>query len=152
MITDCLNRCDLYRKLGQSWEKAFDFLLRCAQSMPETGHYAIDGDEVYAIVQRYETAPAQQLRWEAHREYIDVQCVFAGEESIGYAPAKNGVAPTAYSAEKDCYFLGDAKDSVMIPLEAGQFAIFMPEEIHKPHCVLHQPCDIRKVVVKIRRS
>ena len=39
--------------------------------------------DIVAIVDHYITRPAEDRPWEAHRAYIDVQCVVDGEEAVG---------------------------------------------------------------------
>lgn len=150
MISDNLKNASFYIQLGPDWKKAFDFLEQCKKVLPEKGRYEIDGSQVFALVQQYETTPPENGRWEAHKNYVDIQCVLSGREKIGYAPAGYGLNPAAYNPEKDCGFFGDTRESVMLPLEEGQFAIFMPGEIHKPHCFFGEISPVNKVVIKIR--
>ncbi|MBE1246635.1 YhcH/YjgK/YiaL family protein, partial [Salmonella enterica] len=37
-----------------------------------------------------------------------------------------------------------------IILKPGMFAVFMPGEPHKPGCVVGEPSEIKKVVVKVK--
>ncbi|CAM3928038.1 hypothetical protein AVEN109717_10990 [Avibacterium endocarditidis] len=37
-------------------------------------------------------------------------------------------------------------------MRKGNFAIFFPEDVHRPACIDEQSCHIRKVVVKIALS
>ncbi|MCV4802683.1 YhcH/YjgK/YiaL family protein, partial [Escherichia coli] len=37
-----------------------------------------------------------------------------------------------------------------IILKPGMFAVFMPGEPHKPGCVVGEPDEIKKVVVKVK--
>ena len=44
----------------------------------------MEGDRIFALVQRYTTKPRTEGRWEAHRRHIDLQLVVRGAERIGY--------------------------------------------------------------------
>ncbi|NDG71800.1 MAG: DUF386 domain-containing protein, partial [Proteobacteria bacterium] len=50
------------------------------------GRYEIDGDRVFALVQKYTTKPVESALYEAHRRYSDIQFIFSGRETILWAP------------------------------------------------------------------
>ncbi|MBM2838908.1 MAG: beta-D-galactosidase, partial [Deltaproteobacteria bacterium] len=68
-----------------------DFLLRPDIHLIPDGRVDIDGDRVFALVQRYETVMTDAPRFEYHRKYIDIQYIVSGEEIIGWAPAERMV-------------------------------------------------------------
>lgn len=149
MITDRLDHCGTYEKLGIEWVKAFAFLKKCQGAFPAPGRYEIDGNRVYASVQEYTSSPAEERTWEAHRKYADIQCLFDGNECIGYTPVENMLCPADYREDKDCVLAGAAKDGVMLCMRPGIFTVFFPQDAHKPGCALDTPEKVRKVVVKV---
>ena len=149
MIQDYLENADSYRSLGASMQKAFDFLESGGSKGLTDGRHDIDGDEVFALVQSYETQPAEEKRFEAHRRYIDLQYVAIGSEAIVWAPMSRLKGWDDYSEESDSLLCSDG-DGVHLTLDEGSFAVLFPQDAHKPGCVWNHPGIVKKVVVKIR--
>ena len=55
-------------------------------------------------VSESETKPPECLPFEAHRRYIDIQFVVAGQEAIRFAPASAMKTTEPYDAAKDVEF------------------------------------------------
>jgi YhcH/YjgK/YiaL family protein len=147
MILDQLKHAGLYQGLGANLKKAFNYLAARDFATIEPGRYDIDGDSVFALVQRYDTKPRDKGRWEAHRRYIDVQYVAAGIETLGWAPLGTLTETQPYSAEKDVLLLAGAGD--FVTARAGDFLVFFPGDAHMPCLVHDQPSPVLKVVVKV---
>ena len=82
-------------------KRALSYLRETDFSKLKDGRYEIDGDRIYATVQRYDTKPAWECRPESHRRYTDVQYVAEGQEFIGwcaFTPALKESVP--YDEEK----------------------------------------------------
>ena len=71
MIFDTLDQSDRYCSLSPRFSKAFAFLKNMNDDV-SIGRHDIEGDDVYALVQSYETAPVEAHQYEVHREYLDV--------------------------------------------------------------------------------
>ncbi|MHB1319761.1 MAG: YhcH/YjgK/YiaL family protein [Anaerolineae bacterium] len=121
------------------------------QALPD-GRVEIDGAEVYALVQSYTGKPhSDQPRFEAHRRYIDVQAVIAGEESFGWAPIEALQPTDVYSQDKDVVHGTVAADrAVFVPLHAGEAMILYPSDAHAPGLALDEPIPVKKIVLKVR--
>ncbi len=147
MILDRLDHALLYRGLSDRFARGFDYLLQFDPATPD-GRVALAGDEVYASVQSYVSAPAATKSFEAHRRYCDIQCVFAGTEIIQLAPLARLKETQPYSLEGDYALYSGANDH---PLVVGprEFVVLYPHEGHKPGCAWRLPEPIRKVVVKV---
>lgn len=149
MVLDTLPHSAATRGLSPRLDAAMNWLTRFDPATPD-GRYAIDGDDVFALVQSYETVPAADKRFETHRDYADVQYVADGTETIRYAPA-DGLRPaTAYDTAKDFQLFADPVADTPLHLEKGVFAIFFPHDAHKPGCSGAVPSRVKKVVVKVR--
>ena len=121
MIVDTLKNNSRYAALHPSFAKAFAFLEKAQKELPEIGRQEIDGDKIYALVQQYETAPASERKWEAHKKYIDIQFIYSGSEIISWDTIENLPEGTDYNETKDCYvFFGEGKNPVA--LHGGTFA------------------------------
>lgn len=149
MIIDALDRADAYAALHPRFTAAFAFLRRADLALLPDGRHAIEGDQVYAMVSHYTTrAVPDTLRWETHREYIDVQYLAAGREAIGWTPvtAVQNIEP--YDAAKDVAFHAGAGELVI--MAEGQFAVFFPDDAHAPGLAAGGAQEVLKVVVKVR--
>ena len=96
--------------------------------------------------------PVRPEKLEIHRNYVDIQLLLAGRETIVYRPVDGLPVTAEYDAVRDIAFYHlDENGSVALPLEPGNFALFFPEEGHLPGN--GNPADsVVKVVVKIERS
>lgn len=111
--------------------------------------YEIDGTDVFAIVQHYQPKEWDTLAFEGHREYIDIQCVFGGEEMLLQASTSCVVRWGDYSADRDIHF-SDVERYSSFLLRSGDACILFPTDMHAP-CMKAQSSEtVRKVVVKVR--
>lgn len=153
MILDRLENAALYRNLHPRLAAALDYLTRTDFSQAPNGKQELDGKALFAIVQRYPGRPMEEMAWEAHRRYADVQFIFSGKEKMGYVNRHEGLTSgnltikTPYNAESDVEFYQGPGD--FFNVDAGAFAIFFPEDVHAP-CLAAGPQrdEICKVVVK----
>lgn len=149
MILTTLDEADAYAVLapgidtGLAWLRAFD------PATPD-GRHPIDGDAVFALVSSYDTKPATEIRFEAHRRHVDLQLVFSGTERILVAPTPEMEIETPYAEENDIVFFTDARVSSSILMRTGDLAVFHPRDAHKPGCMAGGRDPVRKIVVKVR--
>ncbi|OGR45311.1 MAG: hypothetical protein A2X35_03440 [Elusimicrobia bacterium GWA2_61_42] len=150
MIVSDLERASRRIPPGPGVEKALEFLGRPGLRDLPDGRYEIDGERVFALVQRYETAPAGEPEFEAHRKYIDLQFLAAGTEVIGWAPLSRLAVTRPYDAQKDvCFGLVTAEERTAVLLKAGQLAVLYPEDAHAPKLAAGAPSQVTKIVIKI---
>ena len=136
--------------LAQRFQKAYEFLSHDNLATLPLGRTTIDGDEVFANVQEYDTVPALDKQMEAHRRYYDVQFVVSGEELIQYAPLEGLTEIGSFDTESDFGMYATPADCSNLVVRAGQLAIFAPEDAHKPGCSLGASKPVRKIVVKVQ--
>jgi biofilm protein TabA len=150
MIATSLEQIDQQVEMTLSLTKAIEFLrLRDILDLKD-GRTDIDGDRVFALVQRYETAKMDTPKFEHHKKYIDVQYIASGEEVIGWAPVERMKINEAYDADRDiCFGTMPAGQWTPILLQAGQLAVFYPEDGHAPKLAAHDPSSVMKIVIKI---
>lgn len=152
MLVASLNDLAHQAALTPALKTALDWLAAHAADADLPERVDIDGKEVYALVQAYQTAaPAEPMRLEAHHNYIDVQYVAEGEEVMGWAHVTELQAPTPYNPDKDV-FHGTLPGAQVTPVlvKAGQAAIFYPADAHAPKLCGQQPAAVRKIVLKVR--
>jgi len=150
MIVTELSHVDHQVQLTPSLRKAFDFLRGRDLLKLSDGRVEIDGNRVFALIQRYETERTEAPKFEYHRKYLDVQFIAAGEEVIGWAPAASMTVSEAYDPAKDICF-GTVASGTWTPvhLQMGQMALLWPEDAHAPRGAAGQPSRVMKIVVKV---
>jgi biofilm protein TabA len=132
-------------------QRALDFLRQAHGSSLPDGKVEIDGDRVFALVQSYETvAVSDPVLFEAHREYIDVQYVAAGQEIIGWASTGRLTVTAAYDEANEAWFGAlAAADTTFVRLAAGELAVLYPSDGHAPRLATGAPAAVKKIVVKV---
>ena len=147
MIIDTLENCSRYESLHPRFKAAFDFLKRPGIEATPVGRVEVDGTQLFALTQEYETKPIRDGKLEAHKKYVDIQFIVSGEEFIGYAPLTRQGSAKPFDAEKDIGFYdGEAWFTL---LRAGMFAIFFPQDAHLPGRYTEKPAHVKKIVLKI---
>jgi len=146
MILDTLSQTDRYFKLHPLFARAFAFLRSPDLDMLAPGRHAIQGEQLFAIVEACPGRTRVEAKLECHRRYIDIQLVLEGVDEMGWKPVAACVDPaTDYDAARDIRFFNDAPTS-WLATPPGAFCLFFPDDAHAP---LVSTGFIRKVVVKI---
>lgn len=149
MILDTLSHHSSYRSLGPGLAHGFAWLANFPAALPD-GRYDLAGEDVFALVQSYTTVAPREKPFEAHRNYLDLQYLVSGSEIVCHAPV-DALQPSAdYITDKDYQLYRDPVEATTLRLPAGSFAIFYPQDAHKPGCTLDAPAFVRKIVVKVR--
>ncbi len=121
----------------------------------ELGRYYLDGDDFFVIYNEWTTGKKEEKLPEVHRKYVELQYVVSGREHMGFYPDRgdNRLLQDCLE-EKDTIYYQENPDSgeVMLPLVKGSYAIFFPEDVHRPFCQIDGPEKLRKIVVKINIS
>jgi YhcH/YjgK/YiaL family protein len=146
MIIDRIGNAHLYYAVNAKFQRAFDYIHDTDTSSIPVGRYEIDGDNMYAMIQQYNTKLKEQGFWEAHRRYIDLQYIVQGVEGIGYANIYH-LQQGEYDASKD--FLPLYGDGDIFTLCNGCFVLLLPEDAHMPGLAIGSPAPVKKVVIKI---
>lgn len=147
MILDKIENAHLYKGLGERIATAFAFLEETDLENIEIGKHVIDGDNVFALVQEYDSKNIENAKLEAHKEYIDIQYIISGVEQMGYTTLRDQKI-TEVREGKDCTFFEG--ETSMVKVEARMFALFFPEDLHMPGVKFKENSKVRKVVLKIK--
>lgn len=115
----------------------------------EPGKHVVNDDFFY-LVQKYETKALEAGRHEAHKKYVDIQYLVEGKERIDLAPAEKMEAEEPYNEERDIVFFKEPAQATNIVLTDGGYAIFYPEDSHKPGLSVDGPSPVKKIVGKVR--
>lgn len=147
MIIDKLSNASMYYALSPRLERALRFLEVLDPATAATGRHEIAGEQVFALVQEYDSKPMAEGFWEAHRLYMDVQYVASGVEQIGYAHV-DSLHSGEYDAAKD--FLPLSGEGQFLQVSAGFFMILGPQDAHMPGMAAGESVPVKKIVVKVR--
>ncbi len=141
-----------WRSVGgvRGLEAGFEFLERGDPTALPLGKHEIHGDAVYALAMRSPSRDPASGQFESHQEYIDIQCLISGEETIGVAPVEELLVVTPYDAAKDIIFYAVPERYRRLEIHPGHFAVFFPREGHMPLCHAGPPHELHKVVVKVK--
>lgn len=150
MIFDRLENLGQYRGISKWLDTAIDAVQKMDLSTMEVGRYDIAGDDVYCMVQAPALKAAADTKWEAHERYIDIQIALGDGEAIGYAPLARIDGWLPYNAEKDVLLSTSRAAGLLLPMDAGMFAVFFPEDAHRPCEGVGDAAEGHKAVVKVR--
>jgi len=148
MIIDHIKNASLYYgahervAAGLRWLESQDL----AKLAP--GRYELDGANLFVIVTEYETKSKDNIKWEAHQKYFDIQYIISGRELIGYAyigDCKLG----AYDDAKDFREIV-AVQGAFPELGPGMFMVLAPQDVHAPGIAPGAPQPAKKAIVKVR--
>jgi YhcH/YjgK/YiaL family protein len=149
MICENIKNTKDYSIINKNFIKAFEFLKSNNLKELKVGKYEIAGEDVFANVQEYITEGEAEKNWEAHEKYIDIQLIIEGQEIMGYAPIDNLEIMEDFRPEKDLIFYKETAKGSNIKFSEGDYAIFFPEDGHKPGCALGKASKVKKIVVKV---
>ena len=150
MIIDNIKNYKRYTSLHKNFQAAFDFIQKALKENLSAGKYEIDGEALFAVVQEYETHPAEGAKFEGHRRYIDLQFIASGRERMDVIDASKAETITEYDAAIEAGFFMPKDTPWSGVLTDGDFAIFMPWDLHSPGLRADGvPCRVKKIIVKI---
>lgn len=117
----------------------------------EDGRWQPEGCHWFCTIGTSNTQPETQRHTEYHWLWADIQLVLDGLELINAA-----TQPAATEGDEqrkpDLYIARHAVNRVAITLHPGDFAIFMPGELHQALCAVDAPATVRKAVFKVPRD
>ena len=154
MILDRLEESVHYAPLGKRFAAGFAYLRGTDLVGLADGRYEIDGKNVVAIVQTYLPKSYAEGRWEAHRDHADIQFIASGAEQMGVTPMNVVTVETPYDPKNDVEFYRSGVPGKFFEVNAGEFAVFYPHDVHMPSLELAgdraKPQSVKKVVIKVR--
>ncbi len=147
MILDSIKNYERYALLNDRLAKGFEYIAKTDFSQVKSGTYTIDNEDVFAIVQEYDTKEIADGKLEGHFKYVDIQHLIDGTELMGITRLTDQI-PTIINQENDYAFY--KSDVTFIKVEKGMFTVFFPEDLHMPCIKFNQSEKVKKVVVKVR--
>ncbi len=144
MVIDYLKNLNHYRYLISEIEEKVEFALSLKDT--EVGRY--EKEDYFVLVQEGETNIVENVKFEAHIKYIDIQILYSGRELVKWNTTDklNVIEPYVY--EKDiCFYIGAGNSFVV---EENMFYIMFPEDAHAPCLAVSDKEKYKKLVIKCR--
>ncbi len=130
------------------WSKVFAFLGDSKLATMAPGKYPIDGDNAYAMISSGPPKKLEDVKWESHRKYIDLQYVISGKIKLGMAPVAKATVTEPYSESRDAANYNiEGKYLTATPKE---FFLFFPQDAHRPDIKVEGADSLKKLVIKIK--
>jgi len=133
---------------------ALRFIAHAKEVNLDEGRYDILDTRMYAKVMSYRLKDRSEAKFEAHREYIDIQSPLIGYEGFEYQDISCMSAATEYNKEKDVVLFHTPEVSrSFYQLFPGSFILFLPSDVHMPQLRYgSDDVDVKKIVVKMHKS
>ena len=133
-------------------QKAITYLRSHDFTKMETGVYEIEGKDIYAQVFDVMTGSVEEKRPEVHEHFLDVQFLAKGKERLGFTVDTGNYEVDEHFVERDLIFYKKVENEGFIEATEGCFCVFFPSDVHRPAVASGEPMNIRKVVIKIRKT
>ena len=133
--------------------RALDAVAKLDLEKIAVGRYALEGDQLYYMIQEVETRSFEESRPEAHERYADIQIPLSGAERYGYALPQPGLPTSEDRLEaNDIAFYAQPANESFIDVAPGAYVVFLPQELHRPCLAIGAKGKLRKLVIKIHRN
>jgi YhcH/YjgK/YiaL family protein len=141
-----------YKGISANLDAALECLLKIdnREDLP-VGRTELD-ENMYMMVQQYNTRSWEEGKFEAHDTYIDIQFYVSGEEFVYVEDRSKLKVSEPYDKDRDVVKFYDISVSpVKLRMTPGTAAIFFPEDGHKPNCMIDGvPAPVKKIVMKVK--
>ena len=149
MIYDKIDNWELYAGISEDLRLGLKYLKNVSPDVELSVHEL--SPRVKAVVSEYTTKEENENGYEAHREWIDIQYLLKGNEKICCLPLEYLKETKAYDAGKNAAFYEEAGVAGQeMQVGNGYFAVFFPQDGHKPGLCAGECEQVKKVVVKMK--
>lgn len=141
----------IFRYVDERLKKILDFAEKNDFKVLEDNTYEISGKNLFYILTSYKTADSISEKYaELHRKYIDIQILLYGEEKFGYSDISSvKKVYKEYDEEKDIELFSTVENEDFFLLKPSMFAVFFPEDVHRPGLSAGVSRSVRKVIFKL---
>lgn len=149
MIADKISNLRLYPELAKYADDILGFVDKMDETVPD-GRYDLRGNELFALVNRYESRPLEGALMESHKLYADLQYIHSGREWI-YVDFADELTPCDdRTPAADIIFYAPRPNKGGNLLSSGMFGYYGPQDAHMPSVQVDGPEKMTKIVFKIR--
>ena len=137
-----------YRGIHPSLDLALDHITPEFLASVGSERVELQGGDVYATSYTYDTVPAEESFYEAHKKYLYIHIMVEGSEGVEIAP------PEALSefdrAEANDFYAYRGEGDYKLVLSPGDFLVVFPGDAHRIKMRLDGPETVSKVVFKVK--
>lgn len=144
MIICPMNALERYEAIIPGLREALEVISQIQDYTPRT--IPLSGNN-RILIQEVTSKSVEGRACEAHRKFLDVQCIVDGQEVMGWAPVSTLTPTQEFNEETDCGMYTGKLDYVRI--DAGYCYVVFPEDAHLPNSHIDTPCTYRKMVIKL---
>lgn len=130
------------------WDKSFEFLRTNDLDTISPGRYIIDEGNATAFVSIGQPNELDEIKWETHDNFTDLQYIVQGKTLMGIAPRTSGTVTEPYDSRRDITFYD--VDGELLEAGPGSFFLFFPTDIHRPAVRVEGYDEVKRVLIKIR--
>ena len=147
MIYDLLKNIERYEGISKNLDTAIKFIKEHDLDTLPLGRTDIDDHRVFVNVMEAVAKSEDEIYFEVHKKYMDIQIDLEGIEAIETAVGDLEEI-TPYDEGKDIgfYRTGTSARCIMGP---GRFIVCMAEEEHKPGIACQDERTLKKCVIKV---
>lgn len=150
MILDTMENAKQYAGINAGIDRMLKEMQAYTPDNYPGGRIELDGNQLFMLLNSYETRAVDGALSEAHRKYVDVMYMVEGEEIIYVKPtAQLSNVTKAYDPEGDCLLADTDGDATPVHLKAGSFVVLFPQDAHTPNCRVSEPMQVKKIVGKV---
>lgn len=151
MILDQMKYAACYAGIHPGISLALKEMTKYSPDNYPGGRVDIDGDNLFLLLNSYETHSPEGALCEAHQKYIDVMYMVEGEEIIYVKPTNQLCAVTkAFNPEIDALLAQTDADATPVRLSSGSFIVLFPQDAHSPGCYAKEPESVKKIIGKVK--
>ncbi|MDE6118157.1 MAG: YhcH/YjgK/YiaL family protein [Duncaniella sp.] len=137
-----------YAANKELWDKMFKFLAETDLSTLQPGKVVIEEGRLWFNILEYTPKSAEETKIESHKNYIDLQYTYEGNELMGVAGKVTPI--NDYDPVKDRTNYSTDEEIVYSPAPADRFFLYFPCDMHQPSVrSMENPGVSRKIVGKI---
>ena len=114
--------------------------------------FLIKGEDMIALICDRMTGPAEEKLPEVHRRYAELQYMAEGSEVMGFYPDRGDsqILEDCLEEKDTLYYRENPKaEEKLLLMTPGTYAVFFPEDVHRPFCQTGAPGRVKKIVIKI---
>ena len=137
-------------EISKRVNEALEYLEGLNVTGADAGKKVIVNDNFFYSVHSYETKSADECKLESHREYIDIQLMIDGEESMEVVDTSKLTIKENYDEKKDVMFWNIPRRMAKITLRAGDYIVLYPENAHRGAATIKKITHVLKIVGKVK--
>lgn len=147
MITDNIKNSSKYFSIHKDFKKVFESLENLGEDA--AGMITLEEGVVWVKVFDIGEVTDDKKVFEAHRAFIDVHYIIAGEEIFGYSNIDRLKQVKPYDSAEDCELL-EGEEGNHVLLKKGDFIITFPQDAHIPDLKKIGNHKLVRAVVKVK--